>query len=99
MMIHLLFFLMFGLAVGMIARAIHPQDAPIGFLPTVGIGVSGSFFGGVINWILGMGSSPIERSGFLMSILGGVLFLVAWRWWVLKTAPEGPRHFLTGKKL
>jgi uncharacterized membrane protein YeaQ/YmgE (transglycosylase-associated protein family) len=66
-------------------------------LPTIGIGVAGSFVGGVINWFLGVGISPFEPSGFLMSILGGVLFLVAWRWWVLKNSPEGPRHFITGK--
>lgn len=54
----------FGLIVGMIAKAIHPGEDPIGFLPTIGIGVVGSYIGGAINWLLDMGSSPFEPSGF-----------------------------------
>jgi uncharacterized membrane protein YeaQ/YmgE (transglycosylase-associated protein family) len=89
----------FGLIVGMIAKAIHPGEDPIGFLPTIGIGVVGSYIGGAINWLLDMGSSPFEPSGFLMGIIGGIIACAGWRWWNLKNSSEGPRSFLTGRKL
>jgi uncharacterized membrane protein YeaQ/YmgE (transglycosylase-associated protein family) len=96
-MFTILMWIVFGFVVGLIARALHPQDAPVGCLPTIGVGVAGSFIGGGINWLLGFGHSPFEPSGFLMSILGGFLCLMAWRWYVLKTSPQGPRSFFSGK--
>lgn|SRR5690554_1294700 len=98
-MFSLLTWAVFGLIVGLVAKALHPGDDPVGCLPTIGIGVAGSFVGGGINWLLGMGSTPYEASGLVMSILGGVLFLASWRWWNLRTAEGGPRSFLSGKKL
>lgn len=96
-MLSILVWIVFGLLVGMIARALHPGDDPPGCAAAVGIGVAGSFVGGLINWLRGAGTSPLEASGFLMSILGGVLFLMAWRWYTLRTSPSGPRNFFTGK--
>jgi len=88
----------FGLIVGLFAKALHPGDDPLGFLPTVSIGVAGSFVGGGINWFLGMGNSNFHPSGFVMSILG-VLCCAAWRWYSLKTSETGPKSFFTGKRL
>ena len=66
--------IIYGLIVGLIAKAIHPGDKePQGFLATVGIGVAGSFIGGGINWMLGMGG-PFAPSGILMGIIGGIIF-------------------------
>jgi len=42
----------FGLIVGLIAKAIHPGEDPVGFFPTIGIGIVGSYIGGGINWLL-----------------------------------------------
>jgi uncharacterized membrane protein YeaQ/YmgE (transglycosylase-associated protein family) len=96
-MLWLFFFLIYGLVVGMIAKLLHPGPNPVGFLPTIIIGVVGSYIGGLINFLLGRGhlGSP---SGIIMGIIGGVLGLIAWRWWTLQTAPEGPRSFWTGKQ-
>jgi len=89
----------FGLIVGLIAKAIHPGEDPVGFFPTIGIGIVGSYIGGGINWLLDMGASPFEPSGLLMGIIGGVIACAGWRWWNLKNAKEGPRSFFTGRKL
>ena len=89
----------FGFLVGILAKFLHPGDDPVGFIPTVGIGIAGSFVGGAANWMLQIGDSPFEPSGFLMSILGGVVFCMIWRWWSLNNAPTGPKSFFTGKKL
>lgn len=98
-MISILIWLIFGLIVGFLAKFLHPGDDPVGFLPTIGIGVFGSFIGGAINWVLDAGNATFEPSGFLMSILGGVVFCVCWRFYKLKNNKDGPRHFLTGKKI
>jgi uncharacterized membrane protein YeaQ/YmgE (transglycosylase-associated protein family) len=98
-MFTLIIWAIFGLIVGLIAKAIHPGEDPVGIFPTIGIGVAGSYIGGGINWLLDMGASPFEPSGFLMGIIGGVIACAAWRWWSLKNSPQGPRSFFSGKKL
>jgi len=98
-MLLILSWLVFGLLVGLVAKLLHPGDDPVGFLPTLGIGVGGSFVGGFINWLLSMGNSPFHASGFIMSVLGGVLCCVGYRYYRLKVKSDGPRSFLSGKKL
>ncbi len=88
-MISILCWMVFGLFVGIFAKALHPgDDEAEGFLPTVGIGIAGSFIGGVIQWLMGLGSSPFEPSGFLFSIVGGVVFCWLYRMW--QNAPVDP---------
>ncbi len=98
-MFTILGWLVYGLITGLCAKALHPGDDPVGFLPTVGIGVAGSYVGGLVNWLIGMGSSSFEPSGMLMGIVGGVVFLAAFRWWKLRNASDGPRSFFTGRRL
>ena len=98
-MFTLLSWVLFGLIVGWVAKVIHPGDEPVGYVPTIGIGVLGSFIGGGINYLLGNGHSPIQFSGFLMSCLGGVICCAAWRYYKLKTEKSGPKSFVKGKKL
>lgn len=82
MITFLIVWAVFGLIVGLIAKAIHPGEEPGGFLPTVLIGVAGSYLGGAINWFLGYGSSIFEPSGWIMSILGGVLCCALYNVWL-----------------
>lgn len=100
-MFTLLSWLIFGVIVGYIAKIIHPGDEPVGFLPTVVIGVAGSYVGGIIGSLINgnLTSGNFETAGFLMSIIGGVICCAAWRWYNLKFASEGKRNFFTGKKL
>jgi uncharacterized membrane protein YeaQ/YmgE (transglycosylase-associated protein family) len=73
--------LAYGIIVGSISRKIHPGDDPEGFLPTMGIGISGSFLGGGVNFLLGWGTSPFQSSGLIMGILGGVITCALYRWY------------------
>lgn len=87
-MFYLLSWLFFGLIVGLIAKWIHPGDDPVGFLPTVGIGIAGSYVGGIIEWVLGYGTSFFSSSGWMFSIIGGVLFCWAYRQYRLSQNKE-----------
>lgn len=79
-MLFILGWIIYGLIVGSLAKLLHPGEDPVGFLPTIGIGVVGSYLGGFINWVIGAGSSPLSASGLLMGTLGGILFC-----WVYRT--------------
>jgi len=71
--------IIYGLIVGLIAKALHPGNDTVGFLPTVLIGVAGSYIGGLINWLLGYCDGPFTSSGLLMGVLGGVIFCWLYR--------------------
>lgn len=78
-MINLLVWLVYGLVVGLLSKAIYRyKDSPRGLLSTLAIGVCGSFVGGFINYVLGSGG-PLQPSGILMGVLGGVLTSLAYR--------------------
>lgn len=95
----ILWWILFGLIVGTIAKMLHPGNEPVGYIPTLLIGVLGSFVGGLLNWIMSMGSQPYETSGLLMSILGGVICCMAWRYYNLKFTTTEPKSFFTGKNI
>ena len=68
-----------GLIAGLIAKAIYKADDGLkGFLPTVGIGIVGSLLGGGINWVIN-GGGQYHHAGFLMSVIGAVIFCWAYR--------------------
>jgi hypothetical protein len=71
--------IVYGLIVGVIAKALHPGEDAVGFLPTICIGVAGSYIGGSINWLLGYGNGPFSTSGLLMGVVGGVVFCWLYR--------------------
>lgn len=98
-MLSLIIWAVFGLVAGVAAKLLHPGDDPVGMVPTILIGVCGSFIGGGINWALDLGRAPFEPSGLIMSIVGGVVFCCIWRFYNLKMSKDGPRSFLTGKKV
>jgi uncharacterized membrane protein YeaQ/YmgE (transglycosylase-associated protein family) len=78
-MFWLIYWASFGLICGLVAKFLHPGEDPVGFLPTIGIGVAGSYVGGAIEWLIGWGASLVSPSGWIMSILGAVIFLWIYR--------------------
>ena len=96
-MVSLLVLLVYALIVGCIAKWLHPGPNPVGWLPTIGVGFAGTYIGGFMNWAIGYGSKPIESSGIIMGVLGGVIALVIWRWYKLRYSLDGPRNFWSGK--
>lgn len=75
---HLLWTLLVGFFVGLIARAIMPGRDAAGFIVTIILGIAGSF---VASWA---GAklhfyAPGQPAGFLASIVGAVVLLAIYR--------------------
>ena len=77
-MLALLWEILIGLVVGVIAKLIMPGKDPGGMLVTIIIGIAGSigatFLGQLIGWY-----KQGQSAGFMMSILGAVLILWIYR--------------------
>jgi uncharacterized membrane protein YeaQ/YmgE (transglycosylase-associated protein family) len=78
---HLLWSLIVGFFVGLIARAVVPGADKMGLILTTVLGIVGSVIGGFLG---GLVSRPKEGSkfhpaGFLLSIVGAVVLLLIWR--------------------
>lgn len=73
----LLWTLLIGFLVGLVARAILPGRNPMGFFVTALLGVAGSFTASFVGRSLGW-YQPGEGSGFFLSVLGAVLLLLAY---------------------
>jgi uncharacterized membrane protein YeaQ/YmgE (transglycosylase-associated protein family) len=77
-MFGILSWIVFGLIVGVIAKLVMPGRDPGGMLVTVGLGVAGALVGGMAGRLLGF-YEPGEPAGWIMSILGAVALLFAYR--------------------
>jgi uncharacterized membrane protein YeaQ/YmgE (transglycosylase-associated protein family) len=81
---HIIGFLIFGLIVGLLARAIYPGRQPMGWLSTAVLGMIGSLIGGLIGHALWGGASASDGSwgftpgGLISSIVGAILVLFVW---------------------
>ena len=73
----LLAFLLFGLVVGFIARAIMPGTQSMGCLGTSLLGCAGSFVGGTLgNLVSGRGLlAPLNTGGLIASVIGAMIVL------------------------
>ncbi len=72
---HFLLFLVFGLVVGALARAVVPGKEPGGWLVSMGLGVGGAFLAGMAGRALGLYQDG-DTAGFVMSFLGAVVLVV-----------------------
>ncbi len=101
-MIFLLSWLVYGLIVGLLAKWLHPGEDPVGFLPTIGIGVAGSYIGGALNWVLGSHTALVSPSGIMMGVIGGVAFCWIYRNYRLNRFFQAqgrmPKHIIRKKK-
>lgn len=73
----LLAFLLFGLVVGLLARAIMPGSQSMGCFGTALLGCAGSFVGGLLgNLIAGRGlAAPLNTGGLIASVIGALIVL------------------------
>jgi uncharacterized membrane protein YeaQ/YmgE (transglycosylase-associated protein family) len=77
-------FLIFGLIIGLIARAIYPGRQNMGWLATAVLGMIGSLVGGLIGHALFGGNARADGSwgftpgGWISSILGAIIVLWAY---------------------
>jgi uncharacterized membrane protein YeaQ/YmgE (transglycosylase-associated protein family) len=70
----ILFLAIWGLVVGALARLALPGPDPMGILATIGLGLVGSFVGGLIAGLLWA-----RAAGFVFSVVGAILVLYLYR--------------------
>ncbi|GAA4457269.1 GlsB/YeaQ/YmgE family stress response membrane protein [Novipirellula rosea] len=75
MLVPIIGWMISGLIIGLIARALVPGRQAIGILRTMLLGIVGSFIGGFAGFLL-MGGEPLQASGWIGSIIGAVILLV-----------------------
>ena len=81
----IIFLALFGLVVGALARLALPGPDPMGILATIGLGLAGSFLGGIVAHVfLGVGG------GVVFAILGAMLILYLYRRFVQHRPLTGP---------
>jgi uncharacterized membrane protein YeaQ/YmgE (transglycosylase-associated protein family) len=71
-------FIIFGLVVGLIARALMPGRQPMGFILTAILGMAGSFVGSYIGHMIRGGGGDIEPAdpyNWIGAVLGSLLLL------------------------
>ena len=81
---HIIGFLIFGLIIGLLARAIYPGRQQMGWLATAILGMVGSLVGGLIGHAIFGGNSTADGSwgftpgGWISSIIGAIIVLWAY---------------------
>ena len=76
-MFNILVWMVYGLFVGSISKAIIPGEERMGFFQTIAVGVAGSYVGGSILYLLGQYNS-VSPSGIVMGVVGGAVALVVY---------------------
>lgn len=72
----LVLFILFGFVIGLLARAIMPGDQKMGLLMTTGLGVAGSFLGGLlVSLVTDHRVTDFNTAGAIGSIIGALLLL------------------------
>lgn len=75
-----------GLIVGGLARLALPGPDPMGVLATIGLGLAGSFVGGLVAALLWA-----RTAGFIFSLVGAIVILYLHRRFVQHRPLTGPR--------
>lgn len=74
----ILSWIVFGLVIGLIARALYPGRQAMSLPNTIALGIAGSIVGGIIAWALGYRpqEGAFAGAGWIMSVVGGLI--VVW---------------------
>lgn len=77
---HILWAIIVGFVVGLIARAIMPGAQHLGAIATTVLGILGSIAGGVLGSVISKPKqgSMFHPAGFVLSIVGALLLLFLW---------------------
>lgn len=80
-MYQLIWWIIVGLIVGVLARFILPGRDAMSWLATIVLGIVGSLVGGLISMLLfsSNDSTGFQPAGFLLSLVGAILVLLIWR--------------------
>ena len=74
--------LIIGLVVGAIAKLLMPGRDPGGYIVTMLLGVAGALLAGFLGRALGWYTNPGEGPGIIFSIIGAMLLLLIYRFFV-----------------
>lgn len=74
----ILWMIIIGFVIGLVARALMPGRDPAGFIMTMILGVLGSVIAGFLGQSMGLYAQG-EPAGFLASVLGAMLVLFIYR--------------------
>ena len=74
-MLHMIGHAIFGLLIGLVARAVMPGRQHMGLILTMILGLIGAWLGGLIGRKLGMYKEG-HPAGFLMALVGAVTVLL-----------------------
>ena len=77
-MFGILGWILFGLIVGAVAKLLMPGNDPGGIIVTMLLGIVGAVVGGWLGRALGF-YGPNDPAGFLMSLVGAIALLAAYR--------------------
>ena len=76
-MLHIIWSIIVGFFIGLIARAIMPGAHDMGFVATSLVGIVGSVVGGLIGRLISKPKEgqPIHPAGIIMSVIGAMIVL------------------------
>ena len=79
-MLHIIWSIIVGFFIGLIARAIMPGAQHMGFILTTVVGIVGSIVGGLIGRLISKPKEgqPVHPAGLIMSIIGALIVLFVW---------------------
>ena len=79
-MLHVLWSIVVGFVVGLVARAVMPGGDHMGFLATSLLGIGGSLVGGLLGRLLHKPEpgAKFHPAGFFLSIVGALILLFVW---------------------
>ncbi len=76
-MLHIIWSIIVGFIIGLIARAIMPGAQNLGFIMTTVVGVVGSLIGGLIARLFSRPApgTPFHAAGLVLSVIGALILL------------------------
>jgi uncharacterized membrane protein YeaQ/YmgE (transglycosylase-associated protein family) len=80
-MLHIVWSIIVGFFVGLIARAVYPGANPMGLVKTTILGIIGSIVGGLIARVIWTHEpgQKFHAGGLLLSIVGALIVLFVWQ--------------------
>jgi uncharacterized membrane protein YeaQ/YmgE (transglycosylase-associated protein family) len=76
-MFNLLMWSVYGIFVGSIAKSVVPGEERLGFFQTIALGVTGSYMGGAMLYMLGT-YAAVSPAGIFMGVVGSVITLIVY---------------------
>lgn len=64
-----------GLVIGVVAKLLHPGKESMGFIMTIALGVAGAFVAGLFGQFMGWYRAG-EGAGFIASVIAAIVLLV-----------------------